>query len=493
MPLETLFTCTGCNKTYLTHMSLCDCPECGAPIVVTYDYEEIKKRLSRDQLEARSPGVWRYFELLPIKSASNIISLGEGGTFLQRCDRLAKNLGIRKLYLKNETTNPTGSFIDRGISVATSKAKEDGAYFLGCVPTGNLGSSLAAYAARAGLRCTIVLSPEVDLGKLYQMMAYDANIVLESSLEAAQYRMGRGEKMKTVTVTDPFLLEGEKTMGFEICEQLSWTMPTRIVVPMGTGGLFSMVWKGIQEAAKVGFVDDCQVMMTGVQAEGCSPIVEAYMKGEEKVEPFKEPKTLAIDIRIPDPPMGSAALKTIRESKGTATTVSDPEILEAARILAKTEGIFAEPAGASTIACLEKLVQAKEIDRDETIVCVITGAGLKDLSTARRLVDARRSVKMFVSRAEGGGLTTRLGDSKIRVLRLMEKRDMHGYGIWQSLRKSAAEISLPSVYQHLSELELLGLLRKGEVYAAAGNRKRRYYALTEKGRDAVDRFEPLAS
>jgi len=492
MSREPFFTCTGCDRGHALHKSFHTCPECGAPLTVTYDYEELGKRLSRSQIEARGPGVWRYFELLPLMSAANIVSLGEGGTFLQRCDRLAESLGIRRLYLKNETTNPTGSFIDRGISVAVSKAKENGVDSLSCVPTGNLGSSLAAYAARAGLKCTIFLSPEVDLGKLYQMIAYNADIVLESSLEAAQPRTRRGEKVEVVTATDPFLLEGEKTLGFEVCEQLGWTVPTRIIAPMGTGGLFSMIWKGLREAVYVGFVRDFSVMMTGVQSEGCCPIVEAFVRGRETVEPFREPKTIAIDIRVPEPPMGHMALRAIRDSKGTATSVSDSEILEATRILAKTEGIFAEPAAASTVAGLRKLVETGEIDRDEVVVCVITGAGLKDLSTARKIVDDRRSVRMFVHGVEGRGLTTKLGETKMQILGLLERRDLHGYGIWRSLRRSSLlEISLPSVYQHLSELELLGLLRRGETYVAAGNRRRRYYAITEKGRETLSRLEPL--
>ena len=488
------FTCTHCNKRYALPKSPHICPECGGSLTITYDYDEIVKKLSIGQVEARSPGVWKYFELLPLRSASNIISLGEGGTFLQRCDRLAKSLGIKKLYLKNETTNPTGSFIDRGVSVVISKATEDNVDSLSCIPTGNLGSSLAAYAAKAGLKCTIFLSPEVDLGKLYQMIAYNANIVLESSLEVAQSKVKRNNRIEVVTMTSPLLLEGEKTLGFEICEQLSWKVPTRIIAPMGTGGLLTMIWKGIKEVIRVGFVPEDSVMMTGVQAEGCCPIVEAFVRNRETVEPFREPKTIAIDIKVPEPPLGNMALKTIRDSKGTATTVSDSEILEATRILAKMEGIFAESAAASTVACLKKLITMKEIDRDEVVVCVITGAGLKDLSAARKLVDGRRNVKMFINSIEGRGLTTKLGETKMQILALLEKRDLHGYGIWQSLRRNLSlKISLASIYQHLLELELLGLLRKGEMHVASGNRMRRYYTITEKGREMLSKLEPLRS
>jgi threonine synthase len=397
-------------------------------------------------------------------------------------------LGIRELYVKNETTNPSGSFIDRGMTVLVSKAEEGNVKSLHCIPTGNLGASLAAYSARAGLKCTIFLSSKVDLGKLYQMIAYNAEVLLENSFEAVRLKMERrhGESL-LVTPVNPFFMEGEKTLGFEVCEQLGWIPPSRIVVPMGTGGLISMVWKGIRELTYIGFVNQGFTKITGVQAEGCSPIVEAFKKGGEEVETFEEAETFATDIRVGEPPLGEAALRAIRDSKGTAIAVSDSEILEATRTLAKTEGVFAEPAAASTVAGLKRLIEVGEVDRDEEIVCLITGAGLKDLYTARRMINDRRRVKMLVYGAERKGLTTKLGDTKMWILSILADRELHGYGIWRSLMSDwSLKISIPSVYQHISELEALGLLRRSEAYVVTGNRRRRYCSLTERGRETLN-------
>jgi threonine synthase len=300
---------------------------------------------------------------------------------------------------------------------------------------------------------------------------------------------GRGH---LVTPNGPFFMEGEKTLGFEICEQLRWEPPSRIVVPMGTGGLITTVWKSINELADVDFVDQASTMMTGVQAEGCSPIVEAFRSGSEDVEPLVEPKTFAVDIRVGDPPLGRMALKAMGDSRGSAIAVPDSEILEATRTLARTEGIFAEPAAASTIAGLKRLVEAGEVERGEDIVCIITGAGLKDLSTARRLINRQRRVKMLVYGVEDRRLTARLGETKVRILTILADKELYGYGIWRSLREDwSLKMTIPSVYQHLYELEALGLIRRGEAYVMVGNRRRRYYTLTDKGREALNTVRKL--
>ena len=226
-------------------------------------------------------------------------------------------------------------------------------------------------------------------------------------------------------------------------------------------------------------------MITGVQAEGCCPIVEAYRDQREEIEPFQEPKTLAIDIKVGDPPLGKLALKAIRDSKGNAIAVSDIEILEAIRLLAKTEGVFAEPSAASTVAGLKKLIRLGRIDKDEEVVCVITGAGLKYPSVIERFVEDKRRVKMFVHGVERRRLT-KIGETKLKILRILSDRELHGYGIWKTLREEySLKITSPSVYQHLSELQALNLLRKGEAQPVIGERKRRYYTLTEKGEESL--------
>jgi threonine synthase len=477
-----MMRCNDCQNALPIDALGLTCPVCAGQGSIVYDFKAIRTILTKREVERRGPGVWKYGELLPVTTLSNVVSLGEGGTFLQKCDGLATTLGVKELYVKNETTNPTGSFIDRGMTVLVSTAVAAPITSLRCVPIGNLGASLAAYATKSGLPCRIQLSSEVDLGKLYQMIAYNADIQLGDD----RHEHPRNKESDVlVTPSNPFLLEGEKTIAYEICEQLRWHPPSRIIAPMGTGGLTSMIWRGLQELVQIGFIDHAASMITGVQAEGCCPIVEAYRNRSPEITPIHEPMTLAVDIKVGNPSLGKQALMAIRESKGTAIAVSDSEIVEAIRLLAKTEGIFAEPSAASTIAGLKKLMTLGTIGRDERIVCVITGSGLKDPSIMEKLVDDRRRVKMFVYGAEGRRLT-KLGETKLHILQILSKRDLHGYGIWQVLdAEHAIKITVPSVYQHLAELEALHLVRKGEARAVIGERKRRYYTLTRKGKDAL--------
>lgn len=477
-----LLRCADCKKTLPIDVLASTCPVCSGRVGIVYDFEAIRMTLKKSEIEKQGPGVWKYFELLPLNTILDVVSLGEGGTFLQKCDGLAKVLGVKELFVKNETTNPTGSFIDRGMTVLISKALEAKVHSLSCVPIGNLGASLAAYATKAGLMCKILLSSEVDLGKLYQMVAYNADIQLGDD---QPMRTGNEDANFLVTPSNPFLIEGEKTIAYEICEQLGWQPPSRIIAPMGSGGLTSMIWRGLQELTQIGFIDHASSMITGVQAKGCCPIVEAYRNQSNEIKPVSEPKTLAIDIKMGNPFLGKPALMAIRESKGTAIAVSDREILAAIRLLAKTEGIFAEPSAASTIAGLQKLIKLGKIARDEVVVCVITGSGLKDPSIIEKLVEDRRRVKMFVHGVEGRRVT-KLGETKLRILQILSKRDLHGYGIWKTLQdEHALKITVPSVYQHLTELEALNLVRKGEPRPVIGARTRRYYTLTGKGKDAL--------
>ena len=475
-----MMRCIYCNNPQPLGLST-TCPDCGEQLTIEYDLDSISQVLDRDELRRRDPGVWKYFELLPVKIDRNIVSLGEGGTFLQKCDGLTKALGLERIYIKNETTNPTGSFIDRGMTVLVSKAREEGLRSLSCVPKGNLGASLAAYSAKSGMKCWVQLGSDIDLGKLYQMIAYNANILLENGRTTSKHR---GEAFY-IMPSNPFLVEGEKTIVYEICEQMNWQAPTRILSPMGTGGLTSMLWKGLQELTRLGLLDNTSSMITGVQAEKCSPIVEAFRNHLEDVKPFEENDTIAVDIRVADPPLGEMALKAIKESNGTAVAVSDSEIIEAVRLLAKEEGIFAEPSAASTIAGLKKLILNGEVAKDEEVVCVITGAGLKDPSIMESLVRDRRRVKMFVHGIEERWVT-RLGETKNKILQILYERTLHGYGIWKALKEEySLEITVTSVYQHLSELVSLNLLNRGEVRRVAGERKRRYYELNEKGKQVL--------
>jgi len=486
--------CPKCGNQYETGRISLACARCGETLTVSYDYEAIKRTIDIETIDNRQAGVWRYFELLPILKGVQTVSLGEGGTYLHRCDRLAESIGVKKLFIKNETTNPTGSFIDRGTTVAVTRAIQLGLESVSCAPTGNLGASLAAYAAKAGLKCKIFISREVDLGKLFQMIAYGAEMRLAGDAEEALVEAREQvDRSYLVTPVDPFFLEGEKTVGFEICEQLGWRTCDRVVVPMGTGGNLSMIWKSIKELCEVGLIKGVGSMMTGVQAEGCAPIVEAFMNRRRFIQSAFKPRTIALDIAVKDPMYGSAALEAIGESRGSAIAVSDAEILEATRQLAKTEGIFAEPAAASTVAGLKKLIDNGNVERSEEIVCVITGAGLKDPGTARKIVERLKEMDRLLRRMEERRLTTKLGDTKTRILEILSDKELHGYGIWKELKQAfGLEISIPSVYEHLAELEMLKLIRRTRTEVVGGRRERHYYSLTDAGRDMVRTVSKVA-
>jgi len=440
--------------------------------------------VSGEKIGARPPDVWKYQEFLPISNRSNIISLGEGGTYLHRARRIADKIGLRKLFIKDETTNPTGSFIDRGVTVEVSKAKELGYDSTACGTTGNLGASLAAYSAKAGFKCRIFLSRRIDVGKFYQIIAYGADVEAARDYEEASLKAaGLGKRSYLASPADPFFLEGLKTTGYEICEQLGWRAPRNIVVPMGDGGHLSMIWRGIDELVKVGLLDEADVRMIGVQAQGAAPIVKAFLGKELHVKPLERSRTLVTDIDMKKPLHGNLAIHAITQSKGLATAVSDSSILNAVSLMAKTEGIFAEPASASTIASLWKLVESGEIDRDEETVCVLTGMGLKDPLSARRTMKGRKRVERLLERIGERTIAAGVTGTKLRILEVLSKNEIHGYGLWKALRDTFdLRLSLPSVYQHLNELESMRLIERTRTGRESGKRERYYYALTERGK-----------
>lgn len=487
------FRCSLCEQHYNLNEEVRNCSRCGAPLILHHDLARASRTLRKETFESRAPGVWRFRELLPFQSKTSIISLGEGGTYLHRCRRLSEKIGIRRLYVKNETLNPTGSFSDRGMTVSVTRAVEKRCSHVSCAPTGNLGASLAAYAARAGLRCTIHVTTDLDLGKLYQMIAYGADLRLQPSMaEASSMAMEKPPKGFFVSATDPFFMDGTKTLGFELCLDLGWRAPERVIVPVGSGADISMIWRGIQDFEKIGFLKDSKTRMTAVQAEGCAPIVQAFMKKHEKITPSQGVSTIAVDIGIRNPPLGDLALRTIRETHGAAVAVSDKDILEATSLLARTEGIFAEPAAASTIAGLIKLVEQGQVQRTEEVVCVITGAGLKDPNTARRLVERSRNIEKVISRREPKRLTKKLGETKIRILEILARRDEYGYSIWKILKREYGIFTkIPSVYQHLAELEIYNLIKRTKAESNPGHPERYYHAITERGRETLESLSKM--
>jgi len=492
-------TCTRCRRKYPVETLAATCPRCDSVLEAVYDLEKIGEQIGPIDLERRIPGVWKYFEFLPVSSKSNIVSLGEGGTFLHRCERLAERLGLQELYLKDETANPTGAFIDRGTTVEISKMKESGFKSVCCGLSGNLAASLVAYAARAGLECRVFLPQRVDVGKFYQTIAYGADIEIardkeEACKRACAFAAKSGNATHFVMPYNLCFLEGEKTTAYEVCEQLDWVLPDLMVVPMGSGGHLSMIWKGINELYRVGFLRERAVRLVGTQAEGCAPIVETFERGLDEIAPASNISTLALDISVKKPICGKMALEAIRKSKGMATSVSDKAIVEAVGLLAKLEGIFAEPASATAIAGLKRLVEEGEVDPSERVVCVITGMGLKYPEVAKTLVRGSRKLEELLRRIERRKYTTKLGETKGHILRILAKKESYGYEVWKILKgELGVELKLPSVYQHLAELESGGLLMQSRSEQVFGKKKRNYYKLTHKGKSVLIQLEKLAT
>lgn len=376
---ESVIRCISCGREYPLDEIIYTCRECGSVLEVECDVE-----VSRDVFRGRRQNMWRYREFMPV-DPSRIVSLDEGGTPFVRCDTIGSELGV-ELYVKVEGSNPTGSFKDRGMSVGITKALELGVDTVGCASTGNTSASLAAYAARAGMGCVVLLpSGKVALGKLAQAMFHGARVLsvkgnFDEALEAVTELALMGE-LYLLNSVNPFRLEGQKSIGFEIVDDLGWESPDRIILPVGNAGNISAIWKGISEFHRAGFIDE-RPMMTGIQAEGASPVVDAFRKGKMEIEPVRDPETVATAIRIGAPVSYLKALRAIYESDGYAESVTDEEILSAQKLLARREGIGVEPASAASIAGLIKLVDEGVVDRGERVVCVVTGHVLKDPDTA---------------------------------------------------------------------------------------------------------------
>lgn len=374
-----MMKCISCGEEYNVDEIIYTCKKCDSTLEVVCSPD-----VSRDIFNCRKSTMWKYKEFLPVDE-SKIVTLGEGGTPFCRCEKLGDELGI-DLYVKVEGSNPTGSFKDRGMSVGITKAVELGVNTVGCASTGNTSASLAAYAARAGKRCVVLLpAGKVALGKLAQAMFHGAEVIsirgnFDEALETVTSLALEGQ-LYLLNSVNPYRLEGQKTIGFEIVDDLGWKSPDRIILPVGNAGNISAIWKGIKEFNEAGFMDEVP-MMTGIQAEGAAPIVNAVRGGKKTVEPVSDPETIATAIRIGAPVSAQKALRAIYESNGFAETVTDDEILSAQKMLARTEGIGVEPASAASIAGLLKLVNSGEVDKGEQVVCIVTGHLLKDPNTA---------------------------------------------------------------------------------------------------------------
>jgi threonine synthase len=379
--------CINCGSKYNISEVIYFCKKCGDLLEVTYDYDELAETLKKRNWSNVPLSVWRYRDFMPISNSSRIVSLGEGGTGLHLTQGLGKQLGIKELYVKNEGENPTGSFKDRGMTVGVTKALELGARSVICASTGNTSASLAAYAAKAGLQCAVLIpSGKIAYGKLAQAMIYGAKVLqvrgnFDQALDIVLKLSQKHRSIYLLNSINPFRIEGQKSLGFEICDQLDHKSPDRVIVPVGNAGNISAIWKGFTEFQRLGFIETLP-RMTGIQAAGAAPIANAIKSGSDMIIPVTKPETVATAIRIGAPVSWKKAINAIRDSGGTAETVTDDEILAAQKLLARVEGLFVEPASASSIAGLKKLVENGEIDKNERVVCVTTGHGLKDPDTA---------------------------------------------------------------------------------------------------------------
>ncbi len=388
MAKMTALICRECGKEYPTE-ALHVCELCFGPLEVKYHYDEIREAMSRASIEAGPKSLWRYKELLPIEGGPTI-GLHAGMTPLVHAKNLGAFLGLDELYIKNDCVNqPTLSFKDRVVAVALTRARELGYETAACASTGNLANSVAAHAAQAGMQCYVFIPGDLEAAKVLGNLIYRPKVVeIEGNYDDVNRLCSEiaGERRWAFVNVNirPYYAEGSKTLAFEVAEQLGWRAPDQVVVPMASGSLLTKIWKGLKEFQKIGLLKDVSTKVNGAQAEGCSPIATAYKDGRDFFKPVK-PNTIAKSLAIGNPADGYYALKTVEESQGAMDAVTDDEIIEGIKLLAQTEGIFAETAGGVTIGTLRKLVKQGAIKKQDVTVAYITGNGLK---TQEAVVDA---------------------------------------------------------------------------------------------------------
>ena len=374
--------CSICGERHDADVVQYVCRACGRALLARYDVDAARRSFTRETLGGRVATLWRYAELLPVRDEAAVTTLGEGITPLLRTPRLGEAIGASDLWVKEEGANPTGTFKARGISVALSRAVELGVRDIGMPTAGNAGSAVAAYAARAGVRAHVAMPRDAPPAVIDEVRAYGAELELVDGLIGDAARViaaGAAEHgwFEMATLKEPYRLEGKKTMGFELWEQLDRALPDAILYPTGGGtGLIGM-WKAFEELEALGLLGPARLRMIAVQAEGCAPIVRAFECGAERAEPWEDASTIAPGIRVPAPFADDLMLRVLRQSDGDAVAVSDDEIRAAVREIAATEGIDACPEGAATLAGLKRLLTAGRIDGSARIVLFNTGTGLK--------------------------------------------------------------------------------------------------------------------
>jgi threonine synthase len=384
MPAQAL-QCKECHAEYpLEARYVCD--NCFGPLEVSYDFSGLDADSARRKIQAGPQDIWRYADFLPFEQAPRT-ALGAGMTPLIRADRLAKQLGLRELWIKNDAANPTHSFKDRVVTVAIAKARELGYGVVACASTGNLANAVAAHAAAAGLESYVFIPSDLEEQKVLATGVYGTKLVAvrgnydDVNRLCTELSADRDWAFVNVNMR-PYYSQGSKTLGFEIAEQLGWQLPDRVVCPVASGSLFTKIARGFEEWLSVGLVAGEIPTMNGAQALGCSPVAHAFEQGWEVCKPVK-PSTIAKSLAIGNPADGPYALELARSTGGSVESVTDEEIVAGIRLLAETTGVFTETAGGVTIAVLRKLAERGDIGANERVVAVITGEGLKTLDAVR--------------------------------------------------------------------------------------------------------------
>jgi len=370
--------CRECGREYeLTASHVCEF--CFGPLEVVYDYDAMSKTITRESIEAGPYSIWRYKDLLPCEGEP--VDLNAGFTPLIKAENLGEHLGLSNLYLKNDCANPSWSFKDRVVAVASTKARELGFKTLACASTGNLANAVSAHAARAGMEAFVFVPSDLEAGKLLGSKIYGANLVaVDGSYDDVNRlcaELGGKYPWAFVNINvRPYYSEGSKTMAYEIAEQLGWRAPDHCIVPLASGSLYGKIHKGLEELTQLGLIEEKPTRMSGCQAEGCSPIITAWQNETLNFRPVR-PNTIAKSLAIGNPADGYYTLKIMGETNGAGAAVSDEEVVDGIKLLAESEGIFAETAGGVTIAGLRHLVAGGHVRKDELVVACITGAGLK--------------------------------------------------------------------------------------------------------------------
>jgi threonine synthase len=404
MPVEAL-KCKECGTSYPLEARYA-CDECFGPLEVRYDLSGLDPDHARRKIQAGPPTIWRYADFLPFQQPPRT-ALAAGVTPLVRADRLAEQLGVREVWVKNDAANPTHSFKDRVVTVALAKARELGYEVVACASTGNLANAVAAHAAAAGLESYVFVPADLEEQKILGTGVYGAHVVAvrgnydDVNRLCTQLSGERPWAFVNVNVR-PYYAEGSKTLAFEIAEQLGFELPDRVVVPVASGSLFTRIAQGFEEWRSVGLISGETPVMNGAQAEGCSPVARAFEAGEDRCRPVR-PDTIAKSLAIGDPADGPYALELARRTGGSVDAVSDAEIRDGIRFLAENAGIFTETAGGVTTAVLRRLAARGDIGPDERVVLVITGDGLKTLDAVRgsfETYDVDPTVESFTQAVE---------------------------------------------------------------------------------------------